>query len=48
MNWAAVFAALSLSLHFLLNQFFSAVVTLSRQPIDSPERKGGGNPIFLF
>ena len=48
MNWAAVFAALSLSLHFLLNQFFSAVVTLSRRPIDSPERKGGGNPIFLF
>ena len=39
---------LPLSLHFLLNQFFSAVVTLSRRPIDSPERKGGGNPIFLF
>ena len=49
MNWAAVFAlSLSLSLHFLLNQFFSAVVTLSRRPIDSPERKGGGNPIYLF
>jgi hypothetical protein len=39
MNWASWFLPLSLSLSPSPNQFFSAVVTLSRQPIRSEERR---------